>query len=85
MESTSNPNPSEDLDRILESAKNLGVEMDEAEALQWLAAIASWKTDTDITVDQSSGVYGHKVTMLDFSPADLAYFRTSRFDCRIPG
>ena len=76
MESTSNPNPSEDLDRILESAKNLGVEMDEAEALQWLAAIASWKTDTDITVDQSSGVYGHKVTMLDFSPADLAYFRT---------
>ena len=76
MESTGNPNPSADLDRILESAKNLGVEMDEAEALQWLAAIASWKSDTDITVDQSSGVYGHKVTMLDFSPADLAYFRT---------
>ncbi len=76
MELTGNPNPSEDLNRILESAKNLGVEMDEAEALQWLAAIASWKTDTDITVDQTSGVYGHKVTMLDFSPADLAYFRT---------
>ena len=76
MEPNGNPNPSADLTRILESAKNLGVEMDEAEALQWLAAIASWKADTDIAVDQTSGVYGHKVTMLDFSPEDLAYFRS---------
>ena len=66
---------SEDLERILASAKRLGVEMDEAEALQWLAAIAASKSETDITVDASSGVYGHRITMLDFSPAELAYFR----------
>ena len=55
MEPNGNPNPSADLTRILESAKNLGVEMDEAEALQWLAAIASWKADTDIAVDRIRG------------------------------
>lgn len=66
---------SQDLTQILESAKSLGVEMDEAEALQWLASIAAWKSDTDISVDAGSGVYGHKVSMLDFSPAELAYFR----------
>ncbi len=66
---------SEDLERILTSAKRLGVEMDEAEALQWLAAIAASKNETDIAVDASTGVYGSKITMLDFSPAELAYFR----------
>jgi hypothetical protein len=70
-----NANPSEDLARIIESANRLGVEMDETEALQWLTAIASWKVDSDIAVDETSGVYGHKISMLDFSPTDLAYFR----------
>jgi len=49
--------------------------MDETEALQWLTAIASWKSDSDVAVDENSGVYGHKVTMLDFSPEELEYFR----------
>ena len=30
---------------------------------------------TDIVVDEETGVFGHKVTMLDFSPRDLARFR----------
>ncbi len=67
--------PTQDLTNIIESAKRLGVEMDEEEALQWLASIAAWKNDSDISVDEKSGVFGHKVTMLDFSPAELAYFR----------
>jgi hypothetical protein len=70
-----NTNPSEDLARIIESANRLGVEMDETEALQWLTAIASWKVESDIAVDQTSGVYGHKISMLDFNATDLAYFR----------
>jgi hypothetical protein len=63
------------LAQIIESARQLGVEMDESEALQWLAAIAAWKNESDIAVDADSGVYGHKISMLDFSPAELAYFR----------
>ena len=64
-----------DLLRILESAQRLGVEMDEGDALQWLAAMAAGKSGDDVVVDVQSGVYGHRVSMLDFSPADLAHFR----------
>lgn len=67
--------PSAELARILESAQRLGVEMDEGEALQWLAAMASSQTGANVVVDVSSGVFGHKISMLDFSPADLAHYR----------
>ena len=65
-----------DLARILESARRLGVELDEEEALQWLAAVAAAHGGEDnVVVDVRSGVFGHKVSMLDFSPQDLAHFR----------
>ncbi|MFQ5966715.1 MAG: hypothetical protein ACE5MI_03770 [Acidimicrobiia bacterium] len=64
---------SEDLRRIIDSARRLGIEIDEGEALQWLAAIAV--TEADIVKDERAGVYGHRVAMLDFSDADLAHFR----------
>lgn len=67
---------SDALNRIVESAKRLGVEVDEADALQWLAAVSAGQADgSDIVVDAQDGVFGHRVTMLDFSPADLAHFR----------
>lgn len=75
MPDTRPSTPSSDIARIIESARRLGVELDEAEALQWLAAMASSQSGGDIVVDTRSGVFGHKVTMLDFSPEDLAHFR----------
>lgn len=67
-----------ELQKIIESARRLGVEIDEAESLQWLSAIAAEQgtgDDEDITVDTVSGTYGYRATMLDFSPKDLARFR----------
>ncbi len=64
-----------ELAEIIESARRLGVELDEEEALQWLAAIAASKTGGDLAVDTRTGVFGHKVVMLDFSPEELNYFR----------
>lgn len=64
----------EDIQRIVESAARLGVELDEAETVQWLAAIAQ-QPDDDVTVDVHSGTFGHRVAMLDFSPSELARFR----------
>lgn len=64
-----------DLDRILESAQRLGVELDEEEAIQWLTAISASKQAGDVVVDTRSGVFGHTVSMLDFSPEELNYFR----------
>ncbi len=64
-----------DITPIIESANRLGVEVDEGEALQWLAAMASWGKGDDVVLDPKTGVFGHTVTMLDFSSEDLAYFR----------
>lgn len=73
----SNPStaPKEDLERILQSAKRLGVEMNEADALQWLTAMSAGQPDSNIVMDTRAGVFGHKVSMLDFSNADLEHFR----------
>ncbi len=66
---------SEALQRIIESARRLGVELDEEEALQWLTAVAASQGGDQITVDVGSGVFGHRVSMLDFSPQELERFR----------
>ncbi len=72
-----NTTPSENLKRIIESAHRLGVEMDEEGALQWLTSIAAMQEQKgdDVVVDVRSGVFGHRVSMLDFSTEDLEHFR----------
>ena len=65
----------ESLAAIIESAGRLGVELDHEEAMQWLTSIASWKRGDPVEVDARTGVFGHRLVMLDFSPDQLAYFR----------
>jgi len=67
--------PSTDLHTLIESAQRLGIELDEAEALQWLTAMAAVQGDEGISLDQRTGVFGHKIVMLDFSTNDLEHFR----------
>lgn len=73
--SETNAKPEAELARILESARRLGVEVNEADALQWLINMATEKEGNAITIDTRSGVFGHNITMLDFSPQELEYFR----------
>ncbi len=61
--------------RVVESARRLGVELDEREAQDWVEAMANEEAGGDLVVDVNTGVYGHRVSMLDFQPADLARFR----------
>jgi hypothetical protein len=75
MTENQTPTPNADLARIVESAHRLGIELDEAEALQWMTAIASFESSMEISVDADSGVFGNKIVMLDFSPRELAHFR----------
>src|SRR5574341_909795 len=75
MNQTQPSTPAEDVARILESAKRLGVELDEQQAIQWLTAMAASKDQDDIVLDARTGVFGHRISMLDFSPAELNYFR----------
>jgi hypothetical protein len=62
-----NANPAAELARILESARRLGVEVNEADALQWLTNMAASVEGNSITIDARSGVFGHNISMLDFS------------------
>jgi hypothetical protein len=61
--------------RIVESAERLGVELDQREAEDWVAAMETEARGGDLVVDVNTGVYGHRVSMLDFAPEDLARFR----------
>jgi hypothetical protein len=63
------------LDGIIESARVLGVELDAVEAATWMAALETESLGGDVVVDVDSGIYGHRVSMLDFTPRDLARFR----------
>jgi hypothetical protein len=40
-----------------------------------MAKIAAWKAHDDVEVDHESGVFGHRIVMLDWSPQELAYYR----------
>jgi hypothetical protein len=64
-----------DLKKIMESAQRLGVEVKEDDALQWLTNMAAYKESGQITMDTRSGVFGHNITMLDFSDKELEFFR----------
>jgi hypothetical protein len=63
------------LDVVVASAGRLGVEIDAEEAARWMAAIEVEAAGGDVVVDVDSGIYGHRVSMLDFTPRDLARFR----------
>jgi hypothetical protein len=67
--------PNEAIERVIESAQRLGMELDRNAAAAWVAAMESETAGGELVVDVDTGVYGHRVTMLDFSPTDLARFR----------
>ena len=64
-----------EIQQIVEAATRLGIELNKEEALQWLTAIAASQSSDQVVFDTRTGVFGHKVTMLDFSPNELDYFR----------
>lgn len=74
MTETSSP-AEQQLQTILEAAQQMGVELDREEALQWLTAIAATQSQDQVQVDERTGVFGHRIVMLDFSEEQLAYFR----------
>jgi hypothetical protein len=67
--------PGEELSQIIESARRLGVELDEHEAIQWMIAVSAAGGDVEIVENQHEGIFGHRITLLDFSPERLSYFR----------
>jgi hypothetical protein len=71
---TNQLSPQDELHKIVESARRLGVELDEMAAQQWLTAMSAAGTQ-DVKLDETAGIFGNRITLLDFSAADLAHFR----------
>jgi hypothetical protein len=64
----------EEVDQIIKTAKALGVEVDETDVAQWLAAMAASGT-MEWEMDEDAGIYGHEITLLDFDKATLDRYR----------
>ena len=77
MTDTTAAGSGDDVARLVESAQRLGIELDAADTERWLAAMTREEgvETSDIVIDEKDGVFGHRVSMLDFSPRDLARFR----------
>lgn len=68
--------PEEEVRKIVQAAEKLGVEVDEADAAQWLTAVAATQSAPgDFAVDAQAGIYGHRITLLDFAPEVLEHYR----------
>ena len=65
----------EEMDKIAAAASRLGVELDEQEALQWIMAVSAAERETAFAQDAQTGVYGHRISLLDFDQAELDVFR----------
>jgi hypothetical protein len=65
---------SSDAADIVQAAQRLGVELDRQEALQWIVAVSEAERET-FAQDAATGVFGHGVSLIDFDPGDLEYFR----------
>jgi hypothetical protein len=79
------PTAEEEVQRIIEAARKLGVEVNETDATQWLTAIAGSQTAPgDFAVDARSGVFGHRITLLDFDPESLERYRSVAEIVEIP-
>lgn len=65
----------EEVERIIRTARMLGVEVDETDVAQWLTAMAAVQAGGGWAVDEEAGVYGHRVTLLDFDRETLERYR----------
>lgn len=73
--STTPDQTAEARNRVIESARRLKVQLNEEELERWMNSVTETTEGSDIVVDQDTGVFGHKVSMLDFDPKDLERFR----------
>ncbi|MFX1452409.1 MAG: hypothetical protein ACFFCM_16335 [Promethearchaeota archaeon] len=62
----------DEIRQIIEAGRRIGVQIDEKKAMKWLVDMATAEIcEDDLSIDNEKGVYGHKVTLLDFDADDL--------------
>jgi hypothetical protein len=74
-----------EVQKIVDAAEKLGVEVDETDATQWLTAMAAVQAAPgDFAVDARAGIFGHRITLLDFDPEILDRYRQLAAIVEIP-
>lgn len=65
-----------EVEQIIETARQLGIEVDETDVAQWLTAMAAIQSEAgEWAVDEEARIYGHRVTLLDFDRETLERYR----------
>jgi len=62
-------------ERVIASASRLGVQLNEAELARWMSAVTNTAEGDNVVMDEKTGIFGHKISMLDFDAEQLARFR----------
>ncbi|MBN2471804.1 MAG: hypothetical protein JXN59_13870 [Anaerolineae bacterium] len=76
MDTPNTPTARDELRQIMASARTLGVEIDEEKAIQWLTTMTAMDHKaSDVAINEASGVFGHRVVLLDFEDTDLERLR----------
>ena len=65
-----------EVQQIIDAAQRLGVTIDKEKAIKWLEDMAKVKASSvDVDIDQTTGVYGHKINLIDFDSQELDRFK----------
>lgn len=67
--------PAKAVNEIVDAAKRLGVELNAHEAAQWIVAVSAAEREQAFAQDAATGVFGHRISLIDFDAGDLDYFR----------
>ena len=60
---------------IAQAANRLGVELDTQEAAQWILAVSAAEREGAFAQDTQTGIFGHRISLMDFDAKELDYFR----------
>lgn len=79
MNTTNQPISADEVQRevneIVATAERLGVEVKVNEAMQWIVAVSQAERESAFAQDAQSGVFGHRISLLDFDTHELDHLR----------
>ncbi len=64
-----------EVEEIVEAAERVGVQIDAEAVREWLVAVSEAERESALTQDPFSGIFGHRISLLDFDQEDLNSFR----------
>ena len=68
-------NTNQRVDEIAQAANRTGVELDVHEAARWILAVSAAERQSAFAQDTQTGIFGHRISLMDFDAKELDYFR----------